>query len=109
MNNEEHRLENLEPEPELGEPRLEILEAWAYFENHEAEPEPKFRTPSLSLNWNIDLNIIKQKNSEITFIIKIIKILKNQNNNGIQRGLKPKTNIWKIYFNLNNYWMSLNT
>jgi hypothetical protein len=27
MNNEEHRLENLEPEPELGEPRLEILEA----------------------------------------------------------------------------------
>jgi hypothetical protein len=25
--NEEHRLENLEPEPEPGEPRLEILEA----------------------------------------------------------------------------------
>ena len=38
-NNEEHRLENLEPEP--GEPRLEILEAWAYFENHEPEPEPR--------------------------------------------------------------------
>ncbi len=52
-NNEEHRLENLEPEPEPGEPRLEILEAWAwaYFENHEPEPEPepKFRAPSLSL------------------------------------------------------------
>jgi hypothetical protein len=27
ITNEEHRLENLEPEPELGEPRLEILEA----------------------------------------------------------------------------------
>ncbi len=27
INNEEHRLENLEPEPEPGEPRLEILEA----------------------------------------------------------------------------------
>jgi hypothetical protein len=27
MTNEEHRLEKLEPEPEPGEPRLEILEA----------------------------------------------------------------------------------
>jgi hypothetical protein len=27
VTNEEHRLENLEPEPEPGEPRLEILEA----------------------------------------------------------------------------------
>jgi hypothetical protein len=27
ISNEEHRLENLEPEPEPGEPRLEILEA----------------------------------------------------------------------------------
>jgi len=27
INNEEHRLENLEPEPEPGEPRLEILGA----------------------------------------------------------------------------------
>jgi hypothetical protein len=27
IDNEEHRLENLEPEPEPGEPRLEILEA----------------------------------------------------------------------------------
>jgi len=27
MINDEHRLENLEPEPEPGEPRLEILEA----------------------------------------------------------------------------------
>ena len=48
ISNEEHRLENLEPEP--GEPRWEILEAWAwaYFENH--EPEPKFWAPSLSLS-----------------------------------------------------------
>jgi hypothetical protein len=37
--NEEHRLEKLEPEPEPGEPRLEILEA--FFENLEPEPEPK--------------------------------------------------------------------
>jgi hypothetical protein len=27
MSNEEHKLEKLEPEPEPGEPRLEILEA----------------------------------------------------------------------------------
>jgi hypothetical protein len=27
INNEEHRLENLEPEPEPGEPRLELLGA----------------------------------------------------------------------------------
>ncbi len=71
--NEEHRLENLEPEPEPGEPRLEILEAWAwaYFENH--EPEPKFWAPSLSLSLEPKLKYWSKyhqtKNSEITFII----------------------------------------
>ncbi len=47
IGNEEHRLENLEPEPESGEPGLEILKAWAYFENDEPELKPKFWAPSL--------------------------------------------------------------
>ncbi len=75
ITNEEHRLENLEPEPEPGEPRLEILEAWAwaYFENHEPEPEPKFWAPSLSLSLEPKLKYWSKyhqtKNCEITFII----------------------------------------
>ena len=39
MINDEHRLENYEPEP--GEPRLQILQAWAYAKTQEPKPEPR--------------------------------------------------------------------